>query len=166
MSIEIILSIMDRLEKMHKSLLKLAYNKTEFIKTGDMDGLNQLLKDEQSHVAAITQLELQRQQKVTDYLEAKGIAHAEHATVAQVMEVANNPEEHFKLDEARKKLLLAIETLKHQNELNQKIIFQSLQFVNLTLDMLRPRPDQINYSSNNARGSNNSKENTYFDSQA
>lgn len=163
MSIEMILSIMDKLEKMHKSLLELAYKKTEFITTGDMDGLDQLLKDEQSHVAAITQLEQQRQQAVTDYLKAKGIASAEHATVAQVMEVAEKPMEQLKLDEARKKMLIVIETLKHQNDLNQKMIFQSLQFVNMTLDMLRPQPDQINYSQTQVRGSSLK---TNFDSQA
>lgn len=163
MSIEIILSKMDKLEKMHKSLLELAYKKTEFTTTGDMDGLDQLLKDEQSHVAAISQLEQQRQQAVTDYLRAKGIAPAEHATVAQVMEAADTPIEQFKLDEARKKLLLVIETLKHQNDLNQKMIFQSLQFVNMTLDMLRPQPDQINYSQTQVRGSSIK---TNFDSQA
>ncbi|MGF9976239.1 flagellar protein FlgN [Viridibacillus arvi] len=162
MSIEMILSVMDKLEKMHKSLLELAYKKTEFITTGDMDGLDQLLKDEQSHVAAITQLEQQRQQAVTDYLKAKGIASAEHATVAQVMEVADTPIEQLKLDEARKKMLLVIETLKHQNDLNQKMIFQSLQFVNMTLDMLRPQPDQINYSQTEVRGSTLK---TSFDSQ-
>lgn len=163
MSIEMILSIMDKLEKMHKSLLELAYHKTELIKTGDMDRFDQLLKDEQSHVAAITQLEQQRQQAVTDYLKAKGIALAEHVTVAQVMEVADTPTEQYQLVEASKKLLLVIETLKHQNDLNQKMIFQSLQFVNMTLDLLRPQPEQINYSQTEVRGSTLK---TSFDSQA
>lgn len=60
-------------------------------------------------------------------------------------------------------MLLVIETLKHQNDLNQKMIFQSLQFVNMTLDMLRPQPDQINYSQTQVRGSSLK---TNFDSQA
>lgn len=164
MSIDPLLSIMDKLEKMHKSLLKLAYHKTELIKIGDMAGLDQMIKDEQTHVAAISQLEQQRQKVVTDYLGAKGIALTGQATVADVMEAANDPKEKEKLQEIRKRLLLVIDQLKKQNDLNQQMVFQSLQFVNMTLDLLRPQPDQINYSKKEVRGRNMQK--TYFDSKA
>ena len=164
MAIDPLLTILDKLEKMHKSLLKLAYHKTELIKVGDMEGLNQMLKSEQAHVAAISQLEQQRQKVVTDYLGAKGIALSGQATVADVMEAADTPQEKAKMDEVRKRLLLTIKTLKKQNDLNQKLIFQSLQFVNMTLDLLRPQPEQINYSKTEVRGSNMAK--VHFDSQA
>lgn len=164
MAIDPLLTILDKLEKMHKSLLKLAYHKTELIKVGDMEGLNQMLKSEQAHVAAISQLEQQRQKVVTEYLGAKGIALSGQATVADVMGAADTPQEKDKLDEVRKRLLLTIKTLKKQNDLNQKLIFQSLQFVNMTLGLLRPQPEQINYSKTEVRGSNMAK--VHFDSQA
>ena len=91
MSITPILEAMNHLDKLHKSLLGLAYKKTELIKTGDMDGLAQLLKDEQKHVAAISQLETQRKQKVMEYLQAKGFANAE-PTADSVLEVADTNE--------------------------------------------------------------------------
>lgn len=164
MSIEKILHSLTKLEMLHKSLLEIAYKKTEAIKTGDMDSLNQLLKDEQAHVAGISQLEQQRQIEVTDYLRAKGIAPTDNPTVALVLEYTNSTEEKEQLGEARNKLLLTLETLKHQNDLNQKLTLQSLQFVNLTLDALRPKPDQINYSKTEVNSP--SKDKTYFDSQA
>lgn len=164
MAIDPLLTILDKLEKMHKSLLKLAYHKTELIKVGDMEGLDQMLKSEQAHVAAISQLEQQRQKVVTEYLGAKGIALSGQATVADVMGAADTPQEKDKLDKVRKRLLLTIKTLKKQNDLNQKLIFQSLQFVNMTLDLLRPQPEQINYSKTEVRGSNMAK--VHFDSQA
>lgn len=149
---------------LHKSLLDIAYKKTEAIKTGDMDSLNKLLKDEQAHVAGISQLEQQRQLGVTDYLRAKGIAPIDNPTVAHVLENTNNEKEKEQLSAARNQLLLTLGTLKDQNELNQKLTFQSLQLVNMTLDMLRPKPDQINYSKNEVKGP--SKDKSYFDSQA
>ncbi|WP_391208014.1 flagellar protein FlgN [Psychrobacillus sp. L4] len=164
MSIEKILQALSKLEKLHKSLLEIAYKKTEAIKTGDMDSLNQLLKDEQAHVAGISQLEHQRQLEVTDYLRAKGIAPTDNPTVALVLENTNADEEKTQLGAARNKLLLTLETLRHQNNLNQKLTLQSLQFVNLTLEMLRPKPDQINYSKTEVKGPSQDK--TYFDSQA
>lgn len=168
MSIEKIVSVLTKLERMHKSLLELAYKKTELVKTNNMDGLNQLLKDEQAHVAAIEQLEQQRQTMVTDYLRAKGIALSDIATVADVIEVADTPTEKQQLETLRKRLILAIEDLRKQNDLNQQLIFQSLQFVNMTLDLLRPRPEQINYSGQEVRGTRaaSTVKKTYFDSQA
>ncbi|ALC86356.1 hypothetical protein AM499_11330 [Bacillus sp. FJAT-22090] len=164
MSIEKILQALTKLEMLHKSLLEIAYKKTEAIKTGDMDSLNQLLKDEQAHVAGISQLEQQRQLEVTDYLRAKGIAPIDNPTVAHVLENTNTNEEKEQLGAARNKLLLTLETLKYQNDLNQKLTLQSLQFVNLTLDILRPKPDQINYSKSEVRGPSKGK--AYFDSEA
>jgi flagellar biosynthesis/type III secretory pathway chaperone len=166
MSIVPIIQTLDNLEKLHRSLLDLAYKKTEFVKTGDMDSLDQLLKDEQAHVAAISQLEQQRQLVVTDYLRAKGIAPSDNPTVVQVMEAAESPTDQEQLKTARNRLLLTVNQLKYQNDLNQKLTYQSLQYVNLTLDMLKPRPDQINYSRTDAKGVKSVKDKTYFDSQA
>ena len=68
MSITTILALLDNLEKLHKSLLGLANDKTAIITKGDMEGLDQLLKDEQSHLAAIVQIEKQRQTAVARIL--------------------------------------------------------------------------------------------------
>ena len=166
MSVEAICSTLTTLERMHKSLIELAYKKTEIIKTGDVEALNQMLKDEQAHVAAIDQLEQQRQMQVAEYLGAKGIAHSDKPTVADVIEATENEAERDALTAIRKRLLLLIDDLRKQNDLNQKLVFQSLQFVNLTLDALRPRPEQINYSGKEVRGTNAVAKKSFFDSQA
>ena len=53
MSIEKIVATLEKLEKMHKSLLELAIAKTEIIKISDMESLDKLIKNEQAHVAEI-----------------------------------------------------------------------------------------------------------------
>ncbi|TQR32191.1 flagellar protein FlgN [Lysinibacillus sphaericus] len=166
MSTEAICSTLTKLERMHKSLFELAVKKTEIITAGDIEALDQMLKDEQAHVAAIDKLEQQRQKQVTDYLEAKGIASTDKATVADVIEAAEQQTEKDTLSAVRNRLLQIINDLKKQNDLNQKLVFQSLQFVNFTLDALQPRPEQINYSGNEVRGTNTVAKKSYFDSQA
>ncbi|MGY4794051.1 flagellar protein FlgN [Lysinibacillus fusiformis] len=166
MSIEVIFSTLTKLERMHKSLLELAFKKTEIIKVGDIQALDQMLKDEQAHVAAIDKLEQQRQIQVTEYLGAKGFAPTDKMTVADVIEAAEQESEKETLSVVRNRLLLVIDNLRKQNDLNQKLVFQSLQFVNLTLDALRPRPEQFNYSGNEVRGTNTVTKKSYFDSQA
>lgn len=164
MSVQQIVSILEKLEKMHKSLLELSLKKTELVKKGDMEELDKMLKNEQSHVAAIGTLEQQRQALVRDYLNAKGIALADPPSVLDVIEAADTEEERNQLEEVRKSLMLVIDDLRRQNDLNQKLVFQSLQFVNMTLDMLRPRPEQINYSGKEIQSQQTTR--TSFDSQA
>ena len=66
MSIEKILETLDKLERMHRSLLELSGKKTEILKANDMEQLNAILKTEQAHVAAIETLEQQRQMLVKE----------------------------------------------------------------------------------------------------
>lgn len=168
MSVSNIISTLEKLEKMHKSLLELANKKTELIKANDMEQIDDMLKMEQAHVAAIETLEQQRQTMVTDYLQAKGIAFTDIPTVAQVIDAAEGAEKQA-LQEVRERLVALLADLKRQNELNQKLVFQSLQFVNLTLDMLRPQPQQastFNYSGSEVRGESTVGKKSYYDSQA
>ncbi|MDM5332430.1 flagellar protein FlgN [Ureibacillus composti] len=166
MSVQTIMTILEKLEKMHRSLLEHAYRKTELVKKGDMEELDQMLKIEQSHVAAIETLEQQRQQVVTEYLRAKGIAPAGTPTVANVIEATENEEQRTEIKAIRNRLISVVEELKKQNELNQKLVYQSLQFVNMTMETLRPSPEQINYSGKEVRGQNAIPKKGYFDSQA
>lgn len=153
MSIANIVVTLEKLEKMHKSLLELALAKTEYIKQGDMEQLDQLIKNEQAHVAAIQTLEQQRQLMVTDYLRAKGIALTDQPTVADVIEAAGDSESTEALTAVRERLLTLVNELKMHNELNQKMVFNSLQFINITMDAMRPqRTEQFNYSGAQVRG--------------
>ncbi|NLY80407.1 MAG: flagellar protein FlgN [Lysinibacillus sp.] len=166
MSVQSIISILEKLEKMHKSLLEHAYRKTEIVKNNDMAELDELLKIEQSHVAAIETLEQQRQIKVKEYFQLKGIETPESPTVAQLIEVTENEAERKQLEDVRERLLKIIDELKAQNELNQQMIFNSLQFVNMSLNLLRPQPEQFNYSGKEVRGANVAPKKSLFDSQA
>ena len=149
-----IIQNLTNLLRMHKSLLDLATKKTDIIVESNMEELDALIKTEQAHVAAIEQLERQRQQLVTDYLAAKGSASSLTPTVAELIEAADAPNK-AKIQTIREELLTIIDALKAKNELNQKMVYQSLQMVNMTLDMMRPQPtaqaDTMNYSSKEVR---------------
>src|SRR4051794_22658530 len=114
MSITTILTSLNNLEKLHRSLLRIAYDKTAVIKSGDMEALDQLLKDEQAHLAAIIQMDGLRQRDVTQYLADQGRSVSLNPTVTDLLDVV--PEADKKsLEEARDRLLHAIHDLKWQN---------------------------------------------------
>ena len=73
-----------------------------------MEELDALIKTEQAHVAAIEQLERQRQQLVTDYLAAKGSASSLTPTVAELIEAADAPNK-AKIQTIREELLTIID---------------------------------------------------------
>jgi len=130
-----------------------------------MEGLDQLLKDEQSHLAAIIQMDGLRQRDVAQYLTDQGRSASLNPTVTDLLDVV--PEAGNKsLEEARDRLLHAIHDLKWQNDLNQRLTYQSLQFVNLSLDIARPRPESANYTKTEINGQKITKEQPSFDTNA
>lgn len=142
MSTEALIDILDKLNKLHEKLYDLSVSKTEFIKKGDMEGLQNILKNEQTFVSAIHTMEIKRQEAAAELL---GKADASEMTLTNCIAAA--PKEYMeKLKAIQTELVTTIDKLKNQNELNQQLVHQSLQFVNMTLDMIQPRPESINYS--------------------
>lgn len=162
MSIEQIIELMDKLNMMHRSLLKLALQKTEVLKESNIEALNTTMKNEQMHIAAISKLEEQRQQAVAQFFEERTI-QCDDATVSKLLEYADEKEK-IKLVAKRDELLKTIDLLKEQNDLNQQLLFQSLQFVNLTLDLFQPQQEQMNYGA--SAGSRKPVKKGQFDSKA
>jgi len=167
MELSTILGTLDKLEKMHRSLYELALSKTNIIKSNEIEELDRILKTEQAHVAAIETLEQQRQVQVKQYLTNKGFSYTSTPTVAHLVEAAHEEPILEELKTQRERLLEVVDLLKAQNNLNQKLVFQSLQFVNLSLNMMRPeQPEQVNYSDKEVFGQNTISKKSYFDSQA
>lgn len=158
-----ILQNLSNLTRMHKSLLELMTAKTEHLIHDNIDELDAIIKKEQKHIAAIEQLEQQRQRMVTDYLKANGFAHSAAPTVEELL-VAANEQERNEITQFRAQLLQTIEDIKIVNKQNQKLVYQSLQLVNMTLDLLQPTPpvnQTMNYSSKEVRQPPNMASKTY-----
>ncbi|MDQ0413474.1 flagellar protein FlgN [Mesobacillus stamsii] len=135
MSAESLINIMNKLHKMHKSLYELAVKKTDIVKTGDTAALDQLLKEEQAHVAAIDKLEQQRA--------AVSNAILPGASLQEIAEA--NPANKEQLLSIKAELLAVISEIKVRNNLNQQLIHQSLQFINFSKSLVLPQEKEFNY---------------------
>lgn len=139
MSAEALITTIENLLALHKSLSELAIKKTDIIKTGDMDALHQLLDEEQTHISAIEQMERKRQQA------AQVLApHIDQPKVSDCLDSLSAFEQN-RLTKLTEDLGVLVHDLKEQNHLNQQLIHNSLQFVNVSMNLLRPQPDNINY---------------------
>lgn len=142
MSEEKLIKTMETLLKMHRSLYEISLKKTEIVKKGDIDALNHIIQDEQAHIAAIKKLEKERQKMATVI-----VPDGDKPTLADcIQETAGQAKE--ELSRLRTELLDLISQIQQRNELNQQMLYQSLQFVNFSLNLVAPRPESINYGPN------------------
>lgn len=74
------------------------------------------------------------------------------ATISTVIEFTNLAEATI-LEGLKEELTAEVERLKERNLLNQQLIYQSLQFINLSLNMVRPQAQNMNYGNNAAKPS-------------
>ncbi len=157
-----LMALLDRHLTLHRHLLQLAYQKTDVLKRGDMDGLMQLIQKEQTAIAAIQQLERERAQLVAAWSDG-----GHPLTLADCLPKMDE-EERQKAEQLASELLDVINELQAVNELNGQLIRQSLQWVTLMLDQLMPQPPNVNYTAPNqsTRQYGHRRSRSLFDSKA
>ena len=148
MSAQHIIVALEKLVKLHKSFNRLALKKTEILKAGDTEALTALLMEEQKHMKAIAQTEQERVAATAALLPNQ----EQPATISTVIEFTNLAEATI-LEGLKEELTAEVERLKERNLLNQQLIYQSLQFINLSLNMVRPQAQNMNYGNNAAKPS-------------
>ncbi|MEW9108944.1 MAG: flagellar protein FlgN [Cytobacillus gottheilii] len=158
MSATALITAMENLLKLHKSLNELAIKKTDIIKAGDMPALDQMLKDEQSHVAAIEKMEQLRQAACGK------VVQQEKPTLEDCLPLL---EEDIKCKALTLKdsLVKEVEALQERNQLNQQLIYQSLQFVNMSMSLLQPQSVQ-NFNYTNPKSNQSKPQKGMFNSRA
>ncbi len=160
MSAHELIQTIEKLHTLHVHLLQVAKEKTTIIMDGDTDALLYKLKDEQKYVSAIQTIEFQRQQEARTYL---GTMDGQPPTISDCIDHANG-EEKERLIQLQQDLLKVIIELGDQNDLNQSLIQQSLQFVNVSLSLFQPQPESINYANPNQKSAK--AKTSIFDSKA
>ncbi|KWW20848.1 MULTISPECIES: flagellar protein FlgN [Bacillaceae] len=143
MSVRNIIESLEKLIKLHKSFNQLAIRKTDLLKANDTEAITELLIQEQKHMKAISQTDKDREGAVAEFLHASGKA-GQPASIHTVTELTG-PIETEKLARLKGELIEEVAKLKERNSLNQQLIYQSLQFINVSLDMFRPRNQNLNY---------------------
>ncbi|MFC0187351.1 flagellar protein FlgN [Fictibacillus aquaticus] len=133
------IALLDKLNSVHQELISLGQRKTEAVKKGEMMILNALLKEEDIHTKKLQQIDAER------------TMHFGSRTLSDIMASCASADQE-RLSELQQEIQLNYETLKQVNELNQQLLHQSLQVVNLTLDMMMPEAEPVNYTKPQMKG--------------
>ncbi|WP_243356010.1 flagellar protein FlgN [Bacillus litorisediminis] len=140
MSEQVLQSQLEKLLQLHQEVLLLSQQKTEVVKKGDMENLQQILKKEQKLI-----LELDRAEKERQAAAQVIVPSAEKPTIENCLPQLSQ-EQQEKLIGLRDKLKEVIAQIELQNNLNYELIQQSLQFIHVSLNLFRPKEESINYS--------------------
>lgn len=132
-----LIQIFQAMTVVHERFNEQAVRKEETIKTGDMEGLDQVMKEESPLIQQLRKLENTRQHLVLQWMKDKGLVK-ENVTMDQLTPLFPAKEREA-VEYWQRRLMTEIDKLKEQNSLNQQLLEDSLRFVNLSLDAMNPQ---------------------------
>jgi flagellar biosynthesis/type III secretory pathway chaperone len=166
MSIEGLIETMDKLVQVHLLMLDLSEQKTDILVQNQVDKLNKIVNKESNLIKQIVHLEQQRIEDISEFLLQKGYKPNAKITIEDLIKLVVKAEEKKSLADKQKQLLVAIDKLRQLNQLNQKLIEQSLSFLEFSIDLiLGPSEDNVVYQ-NPVQQNQGIKRNGIFDSRA
>jgi flagellar biosynthesis/type III secretory pathway chaperone len=162
LSVQQIMELMEQLVDVHKQLLSISKEKTERFKEGAIEPLQQLLVKERKQIRLLEQTESKRQQAVEKWFQTNGM-DTEQYTVSHMLEKLEDEKERETLANITTTLTETIVELKQQEQLNEALIRQSMEFVQMSLDLMNPNISSMNYGKEMKE---NTANRSLFDSQA
>lgn len=144
LSIQPVIKLLEKLVQAHELLFKMSKQKTEDIKGSHTEQLQATLIKEQKQVQSIELIEAKRLTEVNDWLNQRQLP-PEKGTITHMLEELSNDIEKEALENVTVRLSELIVNIKQQEQLNQALLQQSMQFVQLSLNMMQPSIENMNY---------------------
>lgn len=142
MSIDDLIQIMEKLNAVYNEMLDIADLKRQAIIDNQVEDLVQIMNRESKGMKWIEQLETQRQEFVSAYLRDRGVKSQLELTMTELSRLVFDQTDKSRLLDIQSRLSETLHKLKLKNELNQQLIMQSLEFIDLSLDLLTGKPAQ------------------------
>ncbi|WP_042142643.1 flagellar protein FlgN [Paucisalibacillus sp. EB02] len=162
MPVQSIIEKLENLTKIHHQLIVLSQEKTAVVKKGNVEQLQTILVRERKIVQQLEQAEQSRQKEVISWFANHGKS-SEDATITNLLNQLKDDFEKKKLEDSAVQLTESIVKLKQQEQLNMALIQQSMQFVQLSIELMSPSLKNMNYGKDNHQPTMNR---SVFDSKA
>jgi len=141
--IERLFDILGKEFQIYSDLLKMSADKTSIIVEGKVTELEEMVKSEQSLVLQIEKLEDEREELIDELAEEMKI-NASEITMSELMKKLDK-DSAAKLAEYQKNMMDTLNELKRSNDLNSKLIQNSIDYINFSINL---------YTDNSANGNN------------
>lgn len=126
--------ILDKEASIYEAILKLSREKTDIIANGKVTELEGITRVEQSMILQLGQLENEREKIVGEIAAQQGTA-AEDITISKLGEILPK-EQSEELKNRQQKMTGIINDLRHTNEVNSKLIKNSLDYIDFSVNVL------------------------------
>jgi len=127
---------------MYKEILVLAKNKTEFIKSGQLDNIEKTTAKEQQYIKMMGTFERLRRSIFVNIREELQIESLD--SISELLLHIDDSQALY-MDRLRDEILDIINELKQVNELNEKLITKHLEYVNFNIQLMTSTPEGSHY---------------------
>jgi hypothetical protein len=155
-----LISILDKEAALYEDVLKLSKNKTNIIVEGKVSELESIVKLEQSMIFKMAKLEDVREGLVEKLSKQLGV-NSNELTITQLSNMLQK-EQAGKLNVCHKGLAKVLAELKDSNGLNSKLIKNSLEYIDFSVNLLASTSIAGNLYGNSGQTNDSSKRN-FFD---
>ena len=166
MFVQRLISVLERLDEIHGQLVDLADRKREALIRNEVQEVSAATAKENQLIKTIEELLAEKREATNDFFRSRGFQPVREVTVTELSRLVTDPGEKEALLAARDRLTATAEKLKGKNELNQKLIEQSLGFINYSLDVLIGPDDEPMYHNPLNHQKSGMQRTGYFDSKA
>lgn len=165
MTIQPLIAVLGDMLRLYEELLAIADLKKDAIIQNRTNDLSRLTNQESRHLKKLNEMESEREVLVKEYFAAVGIAANPGRTLTELAQIVCKIEEKQELMEIRRRLTETLSRLKEKNQLNAKLIENSLQYIEFTLDILMPSDDN-GYDNPNSSPSRTGNQRGIFEARA
>ncbi|MUG23688.1 flagellar protein FlgN [Paenibacillus macerans] len=145
MAIQQLIDVLASLDDLHRNMLEVGEVKKSALVRNDIEKLIQVMNQESKILKQIEQREAERIEACQAILLEKGIKSRLNLTVTELTRLVFDTEEKQKLQQVQSSLSQTLEQLKRLNELNQKLIEQSLTFIDYSLGLFGGETQEATY---------------------
>ena len=138
-----IIADLEYLLSLHRELFEKAKLKTEILKVNNVSALKEIVNDERNYFKIINLKQKELLEHARGFLQHQSIAN-EIPTLRDCIYAANEQDRQT-LTALQTELIETVSLLKQQNDLNQLLLEQSLELVQISIDLLTPDLDTYNY---------------------
>jgi len=144
---EALLDVLEKLYEAHDELLQIGERKREAIVHNHLEQLNECVNKETRVLAKIAQLEQQRIEATMGYLISRGYSPNPKITVKELVRIVFKNTDKQALTNAQTKFAHLLDELSRQQSLNQKLLEQSLEYIDMSLNLYTgSEEDTVTYS--------------------
>jgi flagellar biosynthesis/type III secretory pathway chaperone len=147
--------------KLYRYIYKVSNTKKKVIIDGKIKELEEISKVESQFVVKVKKLETYREKIVETLIKKLGI-NADKINIQNILDFLDDSEMKLKLRKLRDDTINVINELKNINEINSKLIKNSLDYVDFSINILSST-EETNNNYGNKGSINTAKKRIYFD---